>query len=262
MTRECRIPPPSLDGATAKTVIIVVTVIARRPQRAMASSEYLRGHDFYALARRASAPGSANVSAPTGFLNYDAWMLEGLETIDANVRALGVMLTSTDEELDALDSRLTTVIGYTDGRGRVRPGFRSHGLHGLELDAAANVERRVRAYAGKLSSASSLREPMSDFMSSSCRMFNEEFLSHLETIDHNLRAWFLATAPEATTRLVRVPARAASPPRVRVWDAWHLNAIEIVNANIVDFARAFCPDVDVAPPRASTEAGAVCCALQ
>ncbi len=224
----------------------------------MASSGYLRGHDFYALARRASAPGSANASSPTGFRHYDAWMLEGLETIDANVRALGVMMTSTDEELDVFYEHSAPVLGYTDGSGRLRPGFRRHGLHGMKLEAAAMVEHRVRVYAEKLSSASGLREPMSDFTSSSCRMFNQQFLSHLETIAHNLHAWFLATAPEATTRLVRVPGRAASPPRVRVWDAWHLSAIEIINANIVDFARAFCPDVDVAPPRASTEEGACC----
>jgi len=227
----------------------------------MATSGYLRGHDFYALARRASEPGSANAIPVTGFLNYDAWMLEGLETIDANVRALGVMLTSTDEELDALDAPSTPVLGYTDGKGRVRPGFRRHGVSGLKLEAATNVERRVRGYAGKLSSASVLREPMGDFTSSSCRLFNERFLSLLETIDHNLHAWFLATAPETTTNLVRLPARAASPPRVQVWGTWHLSAIEIINANIVDFALAFCPEVDVAPPRAKAEEGAVCCVV-
>lgn len=255
--------PPSPQPLTVTRRRATKTVrAARRPQRAMASSGYLRGHDFYALARRASVPGSAKSSSPTGILHCDSWMLEGLETIDANVRALGVMLTSTDEELDALDARLTPVLGYTDGKGRVRPGFRRHGVHGLKLEAATDVERRVRAYAGKLSSASGLREPMGDFTSSSCRMFNEQFLSHLETIDHNLHAWFLATSPEATTRLVRLPARAASPPRVQIWDTWHLSAIEIINANIVDFACVFCPDVDVAPPRASTEAGSVCCVLQ
>ena len=229
----------------------------------MVSSGYLRGHDFYALARRASVSGSADASSPTGFLRCDAWMLEGLETIDANVRALGVMLTSTDEELDALDAPSTPVLGYTDGKGRVRPGFRRHGVSGLKLEAATNVERRVRGYAGKLSSASVLREPMGDFTSSSCRLFNERFLSLLETIDHNLHAWFLATASDAATsaRLVRLPPRAAAPPRWRVWDAWHLSAIEIINANIVDFATAFCPDVDVAPPRAKTDKGAVCCVV-
>ena len=40
---------------------------------------------------------------------------------------------------------------------------------------------------------------MSDFTSSSCRRFDEQFLSHLETIDHNLHACFLATAPDAAT---------------------------------------------------------------
>ena len=63
----------------------------------MAASGYLRGHDFYALTRRASEPGSANAISPTGFIDYDAWIFEGLETMDANVRALGVMMTSTDE---------------------------------------------------------------------------------------------------------------------------------------------------------------------
>ena len=229
----------------------------------MAASGYLRGHDFYALTRRASEPGSANAISPTGFIDYDAWIFEGLETMDANVRALGVMMTSTDEELDAVDAHVTPVRGYTDGRGRTKPGFKREGLNGLKLDAAGMVQRRSRGYAGKLSPASGLREPMSDFTSSSCRMFDEQFLSHLETIDHNLHACFLATAPDAATsaRLVRLPPRAASPPRVRVWDAWHLSAIEIINANIVDFAAAFCPDVDVAPPREKTEKGAVCCVV-
>ena len=229
----------------------------------MSASGYLRGHDFYALARRASEPGSAKAIPVTGFLNYDAWMLEGLETMDANVRALGMMMTSTDEELEAVDANLPPVLGYTDGRGRIRPEFRCDGLGGLQMEAAATAEARVRGYAAKLSSASGLREPMSDFTSSSCRKFDERFLSHLETIDHNLHAWFLATAPDAVTsaRLVRLPPRAASPPRLRVWDAWHLSAIEIINANIVDFATAFCPDVDVAPPRATTEEGAICCVV-
>ena len=229
----------------------------------MSASGYLRGHDFYALARRASEPGSAKAIPVTGFLNYDAWMLEGLETVDANVRALGVMMTSSDEELEAVDANLPPVLGYTDGRGRIRPEFRCDGLGGLQMEAAATAEARVRGYAAKLSSASGLREPMSDFTSSSCRMFDEQFLSHLETIDHNLHAWFLATAFDAATsaRLVRLPSRAAAPPRWRVWDAWHLSAIEIINANIVDFATAFCPDVDVAPPRAKTDKGAVCCVV-
>ncbi len=229
----------------------------------MAVSGYLRGHDFYALTRRASEPGSANAISPTGFVDYDAWIFEGLETMDANVRALGVMMTSTDEELDAVDAHVLPVCGYTDGRGRTRPGFRREGLTGLKLDAAAMVERRTRGYAGKLSPASDIREPMSDFTSSSCRRFDEQFLSHLETIDHNLHACFLATAPDAATsaRLVRLPLRAASPPRVRVWDAWHLSAIETINANIVNFATAFCPDVDVALPRATMQEGAVCCVV-
>lgn len=226
------------------------------------SSKYLRGHDFYALVRRASVPGSAEARNPVGFLHYDAWILEGLETLDANVRALGVMMTSTNEELDAADANLPPMCVYTDGRGRIRPGFRREGLTGMKLGAVASVDERARAYATKLSSASGLREPMSDFTSRSCKMFDEQFLSHLETIDHNLRAWFRAAAPEAMAeaRLVFVPARAASPPRVRVWEAWHLSAIEIINANVVGFARSFCPEIDIAPPRV-TAGGAVCCVL-
>ena len=114
--------------------VFATTTEAREPERrlcapgetlrAMATSGYLRGHDFYALARRASEPGSANAIPVTGFLNYDARMLEGLETVDADVRALGVMMTSSDEELEAVDANLPPVLGYTDGRGRIRPGFR------------------------------------------------------------------------------------------------------------------------------------------
>ena len=96
----------------------------------MASSAYLRGHDFYALKRRASAPGSGDAVSPTGFLNYDAWILEGLETLDANVRALGVMMTSTDEELGAVASASTPVVVRTDGRGHLQPCFRPDGLTG------------------------------------------------------------------------------------------------------------------------------------
>ena len=174
----------------------------------MATSGYLRGHDFYALARRASEPGSAKAIPVTGFLNYDAWMLEGLETMDANVRALGMMMRSTDEELEAVDANLPPVLGYTDGRGRTRPGFRCDGLGGLQMEEAATAEARVREYAAKLSSASGLREPMSDFTSSSCRMFDEQFLSHLETIDHNLHCLLYTSPSPRDLSTSRMPSSA------------------------------------------------------
>lgn len=223
----------------------------------MASTAYLSGHDFYALKRRASKPGSADAVSPTGVLNYDAWILEGLETLDANVRALGVIMTSTEEELGAVDSDITPLVVRTDGRGRLQPGFRKNGSEGWIIEAAYSVDERARTYASNLSSAKDLREVESSFQS-----FDEQFLSYLETIDHNLRAWFGAVAPEASSDagLVCVPQRAASPPFVRNWNTWHLSAIEIINANAIEFAIAYCPaDLDVAPPRAA--GSPACCVV-
>ena len=215
----------------------------------MTSTEYLSGHDFYALKRRTSKPGSDKAYGPTGVLHMDAWMLEGLETVDANVRALGLMMAPDDK----LDSNVAAMELITDGQGRIKPGFRKHGIPGMKLKAAVTVDARTKEYAAKLSSASDLREPSLD-MKSSTGSFDKKFLCHLETIDHNLHQWFLAAAPDTASNagLVRVPARAASLPRVLYWETWHLNAIEIINANIINFALAFRPNVDVAPPRAGT----------